>query len=95
VIILAIILIGMLVGAAAQVILGRSGRGIDWGMALGAGLIGSFVGGMILSLLFGDGFSLKPSGIIGSILGALIVTYVWRRLENKKTAQTTPAGRRR
>ena len=93
-IILAIILIGMVVGAAAQVVLGRSGRGIDWGMALGAGLIGSFVGGMILSLLFGDGFSLKPSSIIGSLLGAVIVTYVWRRLEGKKTAQA-PAGRRR
>lgn len=92
--ILAIILIGMLVGAAAQVILGRSSRGIDWGMALGAGLIGSFVGGMILSLLFGDGFSLKPSGIIGSLLGALIVTYVWRRVEAKRTAQA-PATRRR
>ena len=91
--ILAIILVGMLVGALAQVILGRSGRGIDWGMALGAGLIGSFVGGVILSLLFGDGFSLKPSGIIGSLLGALIVTYVWRRLEGRKTTQA-PAGRR-
>ena len=93
-IILAIILIGMVVGAAAQVVLGRSGRGIDWGMALGAGLIGSFVGGVILSLLFGDGISLKPSGIIGSFLGAVIVTYAWRRLEGKKTAQA-PAGRRR
>jgi uncharacterized membrane protein YeaQ/YmgE (transglycosylase-associated protein family) len=94
VLILGIILVGMLVGALAQVILGRSGRGIDWGMALGAGLIGSFVGGVILSLLFGDGFSLKPSGIIGSILGALIVTYVWRRLESKKTAQAPARPRR-
>ena len=92
--ILAIILVGMLAGAAAQLILGRSSRGIDWGMALVAGLIGSFVGGVILSLLFGDGIALKPSGIIGSILGAVIVTYVWRRLEARKTAHA-PAGRRR
>ena len=77
--ILGLILFGMLVGAAAQMILGRDGRGIDWGMALVAGLAGSFVGGLILSLLFGDGLDFRPSGIIGSILGAIIVTYLWRR----------------
>lgn len=92
--ILGIIGFGVLVGAAAQLILGRSGRGIDWGMAIGAGLIGSFVGGLIISLLAGDGLALRPSGIIGSILGALIVTYIWRRLESRRTTQV-PAARRR
>jgi uncharacterized membrane protein YeaQ/YmgE (transglycosylase-associated protein family) len=94
VLILGIIGFGVLVGAAAQLILGRSGRGIDWGMAIAAGLIGSFVGGLIISLLAGDGLAFRPSGIIGSILGALIVTYVWRRLESRRTAHA-PAGRRR
>ena len=92
--ILGIIGFGVLVGAAAQFILGRRGRGIDWGMALGAGLIGSFVGGLIVSLIAGDGLAFRPSGVIGSIIGAVIVTYVWRRLEGKKTAQA-PAARRR
>jgi uncharacterized membrane protein YeaQ/YmgE (transglycosylase-associated protein family) len=76
--ILAIILTGMLVGAAAQLILGRSKSGIDWTMAFGAGLAGSFVGGLLGSLLRGDGLELRPSGIIGSIVGAVIVTLFWR-----------------
>ena len=47
-------------------------------MALVAGLVGSFVGGLIFSLAAGDGFDLQPSGIIGSVLGAVIVTLLWR-----------------
>jgi uncharacterized membrane protein YeaQ/YmgE (transglycosylase-associated protein family) len=47
-------------------------------MALVSGLVGSFVGGLILSLVAGDGLELRASGIIGSILGALIVTALWR-----------------
>ena len=43
--ILGIILFGMLVGAGAQLILGRSGGRVDWTMAIVAGLVGSFVGG--------------------------------------------------
>ena len=38
--IIAIILFGMLVGAAAQLILGSGGKGIDWTMAFVAGLVG-------------------------------------------------------
>ena len=68
--IIGLILFGMLIGAAAQFILGRSGGSIDWGMALVSGLVGSFVGGLVFSLIAGDGLELRPSGIIGSILGA-------------------------
>ena len=75
--ILGIILFGMLIGAGAQLILGRSGRGVDWGLALVAGLVGSFVGGLLISLLAGDGLDLRPSGIIGSLVGALLVTAGW------------------
>jgi uncharacterized membrane protein YeaQ/YmgE (transglycosylase-associated protein family) len=74
--IIAIILWGMLIGAAAQLVLGRRG-GTDWGMALAAGLIGSFVGGLLVSFLSGDGLELRPSGIIGSLVGAIIVTALW------------------
>jgi uncharacterized membrane protein YeaQ/YmgE (transglycosylase-associated protein family) len=74
--IIGIILWGMLIGAAAQLILGRRG-GTDWGMALAAGLAGSFVGGLLVSLINGDGLELRPSGIIGSLVGAVIVTAIW------------------
>ncbi len=78
VLILALILFGMLIGAGAQLILGRSDGVIDWPMAFAAGLAGSFVGGLLVSLLSGDGLALRPSGIIGSLAGAVIVTLVWR-----------------
>ena len=76
--IIGLILFGMLIGAGAQLILGRSGGRVDWGIALVAGLVGSFVGGLLFSLLAGDGLELRPSGIIGSLLGAVIVTALWR-----------------
>ena len=75
---IALILFGMLVGAGAQLILGRRGGSIDWGMALVSGLVGSFVGGLIFSLVAGEGFDLRPSGIIGSLLGGVIVALAWR-----------------
>ena len=83
VLILGIIAFGMGVGALAQLVLGRRGSGIDWGMALGAGLIGSFVGGLLVSLLAGDGLALKPSGLIGSFVGAVIVLAVWRAVDSR------------
>ncbi len=93
VLILAIISFGMIVGALAQLLLG-SGRGIDWGMALGAGLIGSFLGGLIASLLAGDGLALKPSGLIGSFVGAVLVTLAWRWWQSRNAAPAQPARRR-
>lgn len=71
------ILFGMLVGAGAQLIVGRSSSGIDWPLAFAAGLIGSFVGGLLISLLSGDGLALRPSGILGSLAGAVLVTLGW------------------
>src|SRR3954454_9428169 len=71
--VLAIILFGMIVGAGAQLILGRSHGRIDWTMAIVAGLVGSFIGGLLIILLAGDGLDLEPSGIIGSLAGAIVV----------------------
>ena len=76
--ILGLILFGMLIGALAQLILGRKSGRIDWTMAIVAGLVGAFVGGLLASLINGDGLELRPSGIIGSIVGAVIVTAIWR-----------------
>lgn len=53
-------------------------------MAFFAGLGGSFVGGLIFSLLAGDGLALRPSGIIGSLLGAIIVTAIWQEIRRRK-----------
>jgi uncharacterized membrane protein YeaQ/YmgE (transglycosylase-associated protein family) len=67
-------------------ILGRSSSGVDWGLALGAGLVGSFVGGLLASLLAGDGLEFRPSGIIGSLVGAVIVTLVWQWIHRRQAS---------
>jgi uncharacterized membrane protein YeaQ/YmgE (transglycosylase-associated protein family) len=93
--IIGIILFGMVIGALAQLILGRRGRGVDWGMALVAGLVGSFVGGLIASLIAGDGLAFRASGIIGSIVGALIVTAIWRAVADRRAPAPVTTGRGR
>jgi uncharacterized membrane protein YeaQ/YmgE (transglycosylase-associated protein family) len=81
--IIGIILFGMLIGALAQLILGRDGRPVDWTMAIVSGLVGSFVGGLLISLLSGDGIELRASGIIGSLVGAILVTLAWTALRRR------------
>lgn len=83
--IIGILVFGMGIGAVAQMILGTRGSRIDWTVALAAGLGGSFIGGLLISLLSGDGLALRPSGIIGSLVGALIVTAVAHRLQYRKS----------
>ena len=76
--ILGLILFGMLIGAGAQLILGRDGGAIDWTVAIVAGLVGSLVGGLLSSFISGDGFDVQFSGIWGSLIGAVILTAIWR-----------------
>lgn len=75
-ILLSILLWGLLCGWLANIILGKGSRPAEWWPLLVAGLAGSFVGGMLLSLLAGDGMRIRPSGLIGSIVGAIIVLAV-------------------
>ena len=86
--ILGIVLFGMLVGAAAQLLLRTRGRGINWPVAFVAGLLGSLVGGLLVSLLAGDGLALRPSGIIGSIVGAVLVTLAWNYWQGRQRKVT-------
>ena len=86
--ILGIVLFGMLVGAGAQLLLRTRGHGINWPLAIVAGLVGSFVGGLLISLLAGDGLALRPSGIIGSIVGAILVTLAWNYWQGRRRKAT-------
>ena len=83
---MAIIVLGMAIGWLAQFVLARDGRRTDWTLAFIAGLGGSFVGGLLASLLSGDGLAVRPSGIIGSVVGALLITGVWQWYADKKRA---------
>ncbi|HEX6843535.1 MAG TPA: GlsB/YeaQ/YmgE family stress response membrane protein [Actinomycetota bacterium] len=84
--ILGIIVFGMAIGWIAQLLLGQGRReGRDWAQALIAGLVGSFVGGLLISLISGDGIELRASGIIGSIAGAVIVVGVWEMMRARRS----------
>jgi uncharacterized membrane protein YeaQ/YmgE (transglycosylase-associated protein family) len=88
-IILAILGIGLVAGWLAHLIVEGS-RSNDWGFDLIAGFVGSLIGGLVINLLAGDGFSIRPSGLIGSVLGAVIFILAYRAITSR-TAKPTPA----
>ena len=69
---------GLFAGWIANLILGGGARPDDWGILLLAGVVGSFIGGLLASLLAGDGLELQPSGLIGSIVGAVVFLFIAR-----------------
>ena len=74
---------GLIVGAVARLLLpGRQGMG--WIMTIILGIVGSFAGGALSSVVFpsAEGF-VQPSGWIMSILGAVIVLFAYSRLAAK------------
>lgn len=87
----------MAIGWLAQWILGNrtTGQRTDWAMALVAGIGGSFVGGLLFSLIAGDGLALQPSGVIGSIVGAILVTFVWKWIDRRNAKHARTAATRR
>lgn len=76
--IIAIILLGMLAGFAARWFVGRTTSSRFSNVeAFAAGIGGSFVGGLLASLISGDGLDVRPSGLVGSVVGAVVVLLVW------------------
>ena len=85
--IIVLLVIGLVAGFIARALVpGPDPMGIFGTLILG--LVGSFIGGLLISLLSGDGLDLRPSGIIGSLVGAVVVTAGWRWWQgrNKPTA---------
>ena len=78
--IITLLIVGLFAGAVARLVLpGRDPIGI-LGTIL-VGVIGSFVGGFLGYVLFNHDVNqgaLQPSGIIGSIIGAIIVLLIYR-----------------
>ena len=71
-------LVGLVVGAIARFIMpGTENIGILMTAVLG--IAGSFVGGFIARIFSkpADGALIHPAGILLSIVGALILLYVW------------------
>jgi len=82
--ILSWLVFGLIIGAIARFLMpGRQDIGLP--MTIGLGVIGSFAGGAISTLIFSSSSSfVQPSGWIMSIVGALIMLFGYVRLVAKK-----------
>jgi len=79
------IVIGLIAGAIARWLMpGPDPMG--WLGTIVLGIVGSLIGGTLLNLVSGGGLELGAAGILGSILGALIALYIWRRMRPAGTA---------
>ena len=87
--IITMIVVGLLAGALARLLVpGKQSMSILTTMVLG--IVGSFVGGFLGYLIFhkdaSEGF-FQPSGLIGSVIGAVIVLLVWTRVGGRSSAR--------
>ena len=83
-----LIIVGAIAGFLARALVpGKDSMGILPTILLG--IVGSFIGGFLGALIFGkdaiDGL-LQPSGIIGSIIGAVIALLVYNAVTGRKRA---------
>jgi uncharacterized membrane protein YeaQ/YmgE (transglycosylase-associated protein family) len=74
VLIFAILGFGIIVGFIAGWITGTE----SWGKRIGYGLLGSFVGGTLASLIVDGDLDIHASGLIGSVVGAVILMLIDR-----------------
>ncbi len=87
--IITLLVVGLVAGALARLLVpGRDA--ISIGGTVLIGLIGSFVGGFLGYAIFhhdsGQG-ALQPSGIVGSVIGAVIVLLVYRRFGHNRLSR--------
>lgn len=83
--IISLIIIGLIAGAIARLVIpGKQNIGIL--MTIVLGIVGSFVGGFLGYLIFNHDASdafFQPAGIIGSIIGAIIVLFIYTRFAGR------------
>jgi uncharacterized membrane protein YeaQ/YmgE (transglycosylase-associated protein family) len=81
-----LVIIGLVAGFIARALVpGPDPMGVGGTILLG--IIGSFVGGFLGYLLFGHDLSdgaVQTSGVLGSIVGAVIVLLIYRALNRRR-----------
>jgi uncharacterized membrane protein YeaQ/YmgE (transglycosylase-associated protein family) len=84
--IITLLVVGLIAGAIARLLVPGRDR-IGFRGTLLIGVIGSFVGGFLGYLMFhhhADKGALQPSGLLGSIVGAIIVLLLYRRFGSSR-----------
>jgi uncharacterized membrane protein YeaQ/YmgE (transglycosylase-associated protein family) len=80
-----LLVIGLIAGYLARLLVpGRDPMSV--GQTLLLGIVGSFVGGLIGYVLFhkdGDNGAFQASGLLGSVVGAVIVLLIWRAVQGR------------
>ena len=77
--ILSWVILGLIAGFIASKIVNKSGAGMTMDIALG--VVGAIVGGFLMALLgFGGVSGFNLYSIIVSVIGAIIVIYVYRKV---------------
>jgi uncharacterized membrane protein YeaQ/YmgE (transglycosylase-associated protein family) len=81
------LIIGLIAGALARLIMpGRDAMGIVATIVLG--IVGSVIGGLVSWAIWGAdtaGRGFRPGGLILSILGAILVLWIWRMVKSRST----------
>lgn len=83
------LIIGLIAGAIARLIMpGRDPMG--WIATMLLGIVGSIVGGLISWAIWGadtarTGTGIRPAGLLLSILGAIVVLWIWRMIKGRST----------
>ncbi|MGH9966751.1 MAG: GlsB/YeaQ/YmgE family stress response membrane protein [Pyrinomonadaceae bacterium] len=78
------LIVGLVAGALARLILpGKDPMGLLATMALG--IIGSILGGLLSSFIWGSQTGFQRGGLILSVLGAIVVLLVWRMIRSRST----------
>jgi uncharacterized membrane protein YeaQ/YmgE (transglycosylase-associated protein family) len=81
-IILAFVVIALVAGFVANWLVGK-GRNFETWELFVAGIVGSFVGGLIFNLIAGNGFEIHWTGLLGSIIGAIVVLAIYGPLRSR------------
>jgi uncharacterized membrane protein YeaQ/YmgE (transglycosylase-associated protein family) len=90
--IMAYIVLGMLAGWVASLLVRRDMHPSDWGLLFIVGVAGSLVGGIVVNLLLGQGFALRPGGLISSILFASLILWIVTATKNRGQGKSRRAA---
>jgi uncharacterized membrane protein YeaQ/YmgE (transglycosylase-associated protein family) len=81
------LVVGLVAGLIARAIMpGKDTMG--WVMTIVLGIVGSFVGGFLINAVMHNdtaGSDFQPTGLIGSVIGAVVVLGIWHLVRRGRT----------